>query len=566
MMKRARLFLLVLLLYSSITFTLWTQWNSIKFCDTKSELRSSQSNLKRSNNYEPATESTTQYQVSECAPHRKKKVNCKLLIKGDPDYISKVNSIKEDENKEESCTLKELVKNCTKLIQAHGYFNKPVTKMELDYPIAFAIKMHKSPIQFERLLRTIYLPHNVYCIHVDAKTDQNTFDLIKNITACLPNVFLVENRVNVVYATYMHVKAELECIKACTRSDVAWKYYINLTGQEFPLKTNLELVEILKIFNGTNDIEAYKHPKSLDWRVKYKIEIGDNGLTKTNHNKQPLKYNVQLYKGSAYGMFSRDFVDFMLQDNVVAEIFKWMNDTYSPEENIWATINALDFAPGGYGNIEIRHDKYTHVSKAVIWSWDGFKCLGKTIRSICIFSIGDLMWLNSRPEIVANKFYEETDSIVLDCLEESIKNRTFQQNVDHLNWHYYRNLPHVKHNANINAKEKNKEFLQKKKEIWLLKQKSLMKSDTTKTSVNKTDSKSVKTNSKELKSNNIIVKFEKQITENPHIKTQKTIKTQNNNELKKANSSNIAGKNIDSNIAHKEQNRGNTISTNIKKT
>ena len=31
-------------------------------------------------------------------------------------------------------------------------------------------------------------------------------------------------------------------------------YFINLTGQEFPLRTNLELVRIARVFNGSNDI------------------------------------------------------------------------------------------------------------------------------------------------------------------------------------------------------------------------------------------------------------------------------------------------------------------------
>ena len=35
-----------------------------------------------------------------------------------------------------------------------------------------------------------------------------------------------------------------------------WKYHINLAGQEFPLKTNLELVRILKAFNGSNLIQG----------------------------------------------------------------------------------------------------------------------------------------------------------------------------------------------------------------------------------------------------------------------------------------------------------------------
>ncbi|CAI9734296.1 beta-1,3-galactosyl-O-glycosyl-glycoprotein beta-1,6-N-acetylglucosaminyltransferase 3-like [Octopus vulgaris] len=355
--------------------------------------------------------------------------------------------------------------------------------MELDYPIAFAIKIHTAPNQFERLLRAIYLPHNVYCIHVDAKADNNTFELIKSISTCLPNVVLAENRINVVYATFRHLQAEVECMKACTKSNVKWKYYINLTGQEFPLKTNLELVEILKVFNGTNDIESYKHPKHLDWRVKYKIKINEKSSSQTKESKIPLKYQIQLYKGSAYGMFSREFIEFILEDDVVKTIFNWMNDTYSPEENIWATLNSLEFSPGGSSGIEIRHDKYSHASKAVIWSWDPFKCFGKLIRSVCIFSVGDLPWLNSRPEIVANKFYEDTDSIVLDCLEESLRNRTLIQNVDQLNWYYYRNLPHVSYNAKLKANEKTKEFLQSKKKKWLLKQEQLLKPVTKKQTI-----------------------------------------------------------------------------------
>ena len=33
-----------------------------------------------------------------------------------------------------------------------------------------------------------------------------------------------------------------------------WKYLINLASQAFPMKTNEELVQILKVFNGSNDI------------------------------------------------------------------------------------------------------------------------------------------------------------------------------------------------------------------------------------------------------------------------------------------------------------------------
>ena len=37
-------------------------------------------------------------------------------------------------------------------------------------------------------------------------------------------------------------------------TSVKWKYFINLASQAFPLKTNEEIVEILKTFNGGNDV------------------------------------------------------------------------------------------------------------------------------------------------------------------------------------------------------------------------------------------------------------------------------------------------------------------------
>ena len=43
-----------------------------------------------------------------------------------------------------------------------------------------------------------------------------------------------------------------------------WRYYINLTGSAFPLKTNAELVEIFKLYNGTNDIEMLRQINN--WR------------------------------------------------------------------------------------------------------------------------------------------------------------------------------------------------------------------------------------------------------------------------------------------------------------
>jgi len=37
---------------------------------------------------------------------------------------------------------------------------------------------------------------------------------------------------------------------------VMWHYIINLPGQAYPLRTPEEMIDILRVYNGTNDIEG----------------------------------------------------------------------------------------------------------------------------------------------------------------------------------------------------------------------------------------------------------------------------------------------------------------------
>ena len=401
--------------------------------------------------------------LGKCRIPQRHSVDCQLLFRGQYQHITyPTRSLKVD-NKKSECSLKELVKDCAKLRSEHGYEDKPVSEEELNFPLAFSIKMHTNSYQVERLLRTIYRPHNFYCIHVDLKADDETYNLIKGVADCLKNVVVLPIRFNVLHSSIRLVSVEMACMKRSMESDVKWKYYINLTGQEFVLRTNLEIVEILKIFNGTNDIEGYT--LNLSWRIAYHIGILNDELFVFSRNR-PFKYNITFYKGSAYGMFSRDFVDFVLTDNFVLEFYQWLKFTYAPEETIWSSLNRLPFTPGGIQGFDISHDDQTHASKAVIWEHDPVQCHGKFVRSICILNSGDLPWLRSRPEIAANKFYEDFDPVVLDCLEEWVNNRTYSASLE-LNWYYYRNLPQVKYYQTITDSEKTNEYLKERRELWL---------------------------------------------------------------------------------------------------
>jgi hypothetical protein len=278
------------------------------------------------------------------------------------------------------------------------------------------MKIHTHGNQAHRLLRYIYHQHNIYCIHIDGKADIEIYKRFKLIESCFDNIIVIEDRVRVVYSTIRVVEAELKCMIALSASTTKWKYYINLTGQEFMLKTNAELVKILKAMNGTNDIESYPVPFTEYHKFKQRTLIINESPIITRQKKQGFRQNIIIHKGSAYGMFSREFVNFILNDNFVKDFLIWLRDTYAPEELIWATLQVLPGTPGGRSNSVSTKDIY--ISRAVKWQMDQtVTCHGKYVHWICIYGLEDLPWLLSHRNIVANKFYEDFDPLALYCVE-----------------------------------------------------------------------------------------------------------------------------------------------------
>lgn len=160
-----------------------------------------------------------------------------------------------------------------------------VTDFELKFPIAYSILVYNNVEQLERLLKSVYRAHNVYCIHVDLKSSSRVHEAVRSIVSCFSNVFIATRLEHIVYAGFPRLRADLNCMNdlidtnlthpnlAGKRFSRNWKYLLNLASSEFPLRTNYELTKILHMFNGANDIEVMT--KFQIERIKYswKVEI-----------------------------------------------------------------------------------------------------------------------------------------------------------------------------------------------------------------------------------------------------------------------------------------------------
>ncbi len=205
-----------------------------------------------------------------------------------------------------------------------------------------------------------------YLYSIDSKSSHSFKKAIYSITDCFDNVFLSTRTERIVYASFERLQADLNCMNDLntpnfTHPNLAiknhsifknWKYLLNLASTEFPLRTNYELVRLLSLFNGANDIEVISQNFPKDrirkrWIIKKKPS-GKEYLQMTKENKTSVPHNFTIVKGIAYCSFSRRFIDYALNSLYSRNLLDWAKDTYSPDEWFWATLNYnVQFNPPG---------------------------------------------------------------------------------------------------------------------------------------------------------------------------------------------------------------------------
>ncbi|XP_062855361.1 beta-1,3-galactosyl-O-glycosyl-glycoprotein beta-1,6-N-acetylglucosaminyltransferase-like [Trichomycterus rosablanca] len=365
--------------------------------------------------------------------------DCEMILNGDADEIelSKILTITKSFKNHTyipDAQYIELTNNCEKYRRSRKYLSVPLSTEEKAFSVAYSIVVHHKVQNFERLLRSIYTPQNFYCVHVDKKAPMSVMTGISGIVSCFDNVFLVSRRERVYYASWSRVQADINCMKDLYQVSNHWKYFINLCGQDFPIKTNLEIVRALKALAGANSLETETMPSSKNHRWMKKHRLINGIIRATNLNKEPPPFTLKIFSGGAYIVVSREFVRFVLEDPNAQMLMEWANDTYSPDELLWATLQRIPGVPGFLR----PHSKYDisdihSISRLVKWGPHelGFdavypRCHGIHIRNICVYGAGDLQWILEQHHLFANKFDTDVDPIAIRCLERYLRHKALK--------------------------------------------------------------------------------------------------------------------------------------------
>lgn len=271
--------------------------------------------------------------------------------------------------------------------------------------IAYFILVHRFPEQFKRLFKALYHPENQYLIHLDKKASIEIYDDIKDFLTHFANTHILESK-NVVWGGYSMVQAELNGMSYLLKLNIHWDFFINLSGQDYPLKSQKIIREYLTKNKGNNFLkiadQLTERPETMNRIENHFTEITD-GFSNTTHKRAYLK-DVVPYIGGQWMILTRQCCEFICNSGEAKKFEDYYKNTLIADESFFQTV----LMNTSFNGVLINDDK-----RAIIWIPDGdIKLRPKT------FTKEDIKYLLEGDNLFARKFDDNIDCNIINNIEQ----------------------------------------------------------------------------------------------------------------------------------------------------
>ncbi|MBD3384446.1 hypothetical protein GF407_05905 [candidate division KSB1 bacterium] len=270
--------------------------------------------------------------------------------------------------------------------------------------LAYFILAYKNIPQVVQLLKAIYHSNHVYLIHIDKKS-KASLEILTDYARNLQNVILMP-RQNSWWGGISFVKLHLKAMHYLY-AHYHWDYLINLSGQDLPLLSQIEIMDALSRFNAANYIEA-RPIKELwpDYRHRfdhYYLELPFFNYVKKvpvlNRRVKLPAYTTRLYAGSGYFILDRECCRYIFTLENLQEYLDFYRYTFIPEESVFQTILM---------NSKWRHTIIQDNKREINWK--------EGPEYPRIFRLEDLDKLTASTAFFARKFDSRIDSRIINRL------------------------------------------------------------------------------------------------------------------------------------------------------
>jgi hypothetical protein len=273
--------------------------------------------------------------------------------------------------------------------------------------IAYLILVHRYPGQFKRLFRAIFHPANYYLVHVDKRSGVGLQTEIQDFLSSFANAALLKSQ-SLLWGGYSLVDVALRGIKELLKMGLKWEFFINLSGQDFPLKSQTHIQAFLSR-NIVNDFikvanQSKIRPDTLSRIQNYCIEFSHRILR--TPIKRPYLRGVTPYIGHQWMILSRKFCEFVCYSPEVERFKKFYRHTFISDEGFFQTV----IMNTSYKGIIVNDDQRT-----IVWVPAGtIKLRPKD------FTFKDAEFLLASQGLFARKFDETVDAGILSILESNL--------------------------------------------------------------------------------------------------------------------------------------------------
>lgn len=283
--------------------------------------------------------------------------------------------------------------------------------------IAYLILVHRFPEQFKRMFAAIHDPANHYLIHVDRNSGPELEADIRGFLAAFPNAAILKSK-RALWGGYSLIDAELRGMAELLKMDAKWEYFINLSGQDFPLKPQSAIKAFLAGNRGKEFIRAVDQkavrPDTMARVEQYALELTDR-IVRTFVRRRFLR-EATPYIGNQWMIVSRRFCAFVTGDPAADRYKAFYRNTFIPDEGFFQTVMMNTAEHGEVVSDDLR---------MIDWVPDGdIKLRPRTYR------LADAKALTTSSNLFARKFDATEDSEILDALENSLRAQEIRPVVD----------------------------------------------------------------------------------------------------------------------------------------
>lgn len=297
--------------------------------------------------------------------------------------------------------------------------------------LAFLILAHRLPSQVARLFTALYHQDDIFVLHIDPRAPASLHTLGRDLARSHHNVHLLRSR-RIVWGGPVMGEVQIEAMATALDCDSRWTHFLNLTGQDFPLKSREEMLarfaaapekSYISWFDPLDAEQLWSNAREritryhLTWPWLHRL-LGIPGIGRRLRqlcgwkNQLPWLPRYQrrwpdffrYYGGANHVALSRAAATYLVEDPAACRIRRWLHAAGHPDEILFQsallnsplaptlvneTLREIDFP---------RHSPHPRT-----------------------FTSADLPRLLESPALLARKFDAGTDATVLDRLESRVR-------------------------------------------------------------------------------------------------------------------------------------------------